>query len=126
MDFTDIKNNTPRLVIEYKDNGEPGKETFGWGMIGLIPQVPLIGYLVRVQSDLSFRAPKECLQSALVVTWDGTEFDVFVAPSIPINPLVGMIELIKMTLAEAITSNIKSNKGGVGLFGANGMPLHRR
>lgn len=121
MNYTDIQQNTPRLVVEFR----PEQDRFGWGIVGQMPILTVVGFLARVQSDLFFRTPPECPEMALVVVWDAETktFDYFVHPAIPVDPLVGMLDAIKMSLIE---SQFAKPQNGIGLFGADGKPLLRR
>jgi len=114
-------------VVEFYRT-ENGLERFGWGIVGEVPLLTLIGFLTRVQSDLFFKSPDKCDQSALVVAWDAENkvFDYCVNQHIPVDPLVGMLELVKMTLVKSQLENNKQQHSGVGLFGADGRPLFNR
>lgn len=92
-----VTQDTPRLVVMFKV--ENGAEVFGWGMAGSqqIPRLTAIGAITRVQSEVYFKAPKECPAPALVIIYDPVtkKTDWFIHPSIPVDPLVGMLEAIK-------------------------------
>ena len=116
-----VQQDTPRLVVEYDDN------RLKWGIVGNIPFLPLVGYLARVQSDLFFRTPKTCVPSALIVVYDGKDFDYFLHPTIPINSLVGMLEAIKSALLQAIqAANEMQRNSGINLYGTDGQLLRRK
>lgn len=114
-----------RLVVTYeiKDTGE----VFNWGMAGEIPAMSLLGYITRVQGELAFRNPKDCEHSALIITWDRDkkELDYCVHPSIPIDSLVGMLELIKAVI---LTAHMGGHTGsrGTPLLGPDGKPMRGR
>ena len=97
-----VKQETPRLVIIFQREGD--KENFQWGMVGNIPVLSLIGHMVRVQAELPLLEPGDarhhCPESALVIAWDDEHrtFDWFINPNIPMDPLVGMMDMIRMTL----------------------------
>lgn len=111
---------TPRLVIEYNNNN------LTWGIVGTVPFLPLVGYLARIQSDLFFKTPKTCDPIALVVVFDGKDFDYFLNPSIPVNPLVGILEMIKLALLQSIhAANEMQRNHGINLYGTDGQPLKR-
>lgn len=104
-DFSDIKQDTPRLVVEFHRDGD--REVFKWGIVGAMPAVTLIGCVARVQMDLltvpgtlAQSCCNLCPESALVIVWDEElkEFDWFVHPDIPVNSLAGMLELVKTAL----------------------------
>lgn len=124
--MNDIHQNTPRLVVEFI-RPQPNQEQFRWGVVGSLPLLTLIGYIVRVQAELAFRKPEECDKMALVIAWDAelNLFDYVVDPRIPVDSLVGMLETIKLQLIGSQAA--QSMQGdGVGIFGADGRPLHYR
>ena len=93
-----VQADTPRLVVMFRRDGD--KEQFQWGMVGSMPILTLVGYIVRVQAELAFRSPDVCNQEALVIAWDSElrKFSWFVHPNIPIDSLVGMLDTIKSTI----------------------------
>lgn len=100
--FTDIVQDTPRLVIMFKRDGD--RELFQWGTVGDIPILTLIGYISRVQAELPLLEPgderRDCPESALVIVWDreNNRLNWFVHPDVPADSTVGMLELIKATI----------------------------
>lgn len=94
-----VRQDTPRMVVLFKDDG-PGQEKFSWGIVGNMPAVTLIGAIHRVQCELFTVPGEECPDPALVVTWDEptNTMDWYVHSSIPVEPLVGMLEIIKLIL----------------------------
>ncbi len=95
--------NPPRLVILFQRGGD-GAEHFQWGTEKVMPALSLIGAIIRVQAELPLLEPgderHDCNPSALVLAWDATTRTVqwFVNKDIPIEPLVGMLEVIKASL----------------------------
>ena len=122
--FTDIQQNTPRLVVEFT-RPEPDKEQFKWGIVGSIPVLTLIGYIVRVQAELGFMKPKDCDQMALVIVWnvENHKFDYFVNEMIPVDSLVGMLEIIKLHLIGTQMGQQQDQR--TKLFGPDGSILRR-
>ena len=132
--FTDIvQQDTPRLVVMFRQDGD--KEMFQWGVVGNIPLVSLVGYVVRVQAELAFRAAEECPELALVIAWnnklrvsdDGTYvrrgFDWFVHPDVPVDSLVGMLETIKTVLVDThMARHIAAQQL---ILGPDGQPMRR-
>lgn len=109
MKFSDIKQDTPRLVVMFKRDGEPSgcsppREMFQWGIVGQIPILYLVGEIIRVQEDVRHPRGTECPESAFVMVWDEAtrEFSWFIHPDIPILPLVGMLETIKLALTNSL------------------------
>lgn len=127
MNLADIQQNTPRLVVEFT-RPEPDKERFRWGIVGSMPVLTLVGYIVRVQAELAFRKPEECGAMALIVVWDAEalQFSYFVNPAIPVDSLVGMLETIKISLIGSASGSAQPDNQKVGIFGADGQPLHQR
>lgn len=118
-----VKQDTPRLVVMFKY--ENGTELFQWGVVGQIPSLTTIGAIVRVQSEIYFKAAKECPAPALVITYDPTTkaVDWFIHPSIPIDPMVGMLEKIKSIVLDAQRPKGPSILGPDGLAVRNGVSL---
>lgn len=94
-----ITTNPPRLVVLFQE-GVDGREQFQWGVVGNIPILTLIGAISRIQGELAFRAAEPCDKTAFVLAWDAEDKTTswFVHPSIPTDPLVGMLETIKEAL----------------------------
>jgi len=114
---------TQRLVVKFQRTGD--NESFEWGVTGSIPALTLVGYIIRIQAELAFRKPDECEELALMIVWDEQrrECSWSVHPSIPVDPLVGMLEVIKtMVLGAHMTNQVS---GGVGLLGPDGRPIRR-
>ncbi len=125
--------NPPRLVVLYQREG--GADRFQWGLVGSAPILTLVGYLVRVQAEILadrlFGSDEECDESALVVSWDAAngEFSWFVHPDIPVEPLAGMLELVKAYLVERqVREGMLSQAAAMqtGLVGADGRPILKR
>lgn len=126
MNKADIKQDTPRLVVEYQIN-DSGEDRFRWGVVGSVPLLTLIGFMSRVQWELMSRQSSserfDFSERALVITFMGGKFDYLVHSDIPTDPLVGMLEQIKLTLA---ASQVQPPPDKIDLFGADGRPMYRR
>ena len=124
--FTDtVQQDTPRLVVEYRREGE--KDMFTWGVVGAIPLVILIGRIARVQSMvISDSWIAECEPSALVIAWDdrAKDFEMFCHPGIPEDGLVGMLEVVKTTLLG--THMARQVAAQQMILGPDGCPITRR
>lgn len=118
-----VQDNTPRLVVMFRRDAD--NELFQWGVVGAMPLVTLIGYITRVQSELAFRSPEECDESAMVIAWDKDErsFSWFVHPDVPVDSLVGMLETIKATLVG--THLAKQVAAQQMILGPDGRPARR-
>lgn len=95
-----VKQDTPRLIIEYQ-RSEAGEDRFQWGIVGSIPVLAIIGYIVQVQHDIAseWAEPRnECPKQALVVALVGGEFMWWVGKEIPRDALVGMLEVVKAAI----------------------------
>ena len=126
--FENIEQDTPRLVVMFKREGD--KEMFQWGMVGALPILTTIGCIVRVQAELSVKESYEhkghnTPESALVIAWDGeeNEFEWFVHPDIPVDSLVGMLETIKVTLTGSYMARQAAAQQL--LLGPDGRPMRR-
>ena len=128
MNKADIKQDTPRLVVEHQIN-DAGEDRFTWGVVGRMQIFSLIGFIVRVQSELirheaDATSPNfDYSGKALVIAHVSGEFGYFVHPDIPTDPLVGMLESIKLTFA---ASQVQPAPNKIDLFGADGRPMYRR
>lgn len=128
--FTDtVKQETPRLVITYHRD-ETGMERFQWGVVGKIPLMSLIGALCRVQAVLPDVAgisdDHHCPEPALVITWDDDFrlYDWFVHPSVPVAALVGMMEVVKITVVMSQQGRQAGNQQ-FSILGPDGNPMRR-
>jgi hypothetical protein len=130
MKFTDIKQDTPRVVVMFRRDG--ANEMFQWGKLDPMPVITLIGYITRVQSELPLLEPGDerhaCLESALVIVWDNKElkFEFFVHKDIPIDSMVGMLETIKAALVKSQTVQRGALDNQVSILGPDGQPVRRR
>ena len=88
-----------------------------------------VGVIARVQAELPLIEPEDarykCPESALVIAWDEGErkFHWFVHPSIPVDSLVGMMEMIKATLVD--THIARSAAAQQVILGPDGQPARR-
>lgn len=127
MDMSEIKRDTPRLVVTYrKEHGN--QDRFEWGIAGEVPILTLVGYVGRVQSDLINQLDeerKDCPESALVVAVDEAgEFDWYVHRDIPVDPLVGMLEVIKAVLIGSTMSGQRRGPSSP-VLGPDGNPMRK-
>lgn len=102
-----VHQDTPRLVITYQvvDN----QERLGWGVVGIIPALSLIGGIIRVQTELFLKghtvAP--CPDSALCMTFDPMtkRVDWYMHPAIPREVIAGMLEQVKLIVIGSHAQN---------------------
>ena len=124
MTFTEaMRSNPPRLVVLFRraDNGE---EQFQWGLVKSMPIHTLVGSIVRVQSDLMFKAIEPCDKSAFVLTWDEETHKVgtFVHPDIPVISLLGMLETVKALVIAGREAQRMTSQGNI-VLGPDGTPM---
>lgn len=119
--FTDtVKQDTPRLVVMYKC-GDDGSPMFQWGIVGTMPLVTLIGSIVEAQH---IEWAEKCPEPAAVFAWDASkkEFTFFYHEDIPWTALVGMLEVIKITLISTHTARSMANQQVI--LGPDGSPIN--
>lgn len=122
--FSDIKQDTPRIVVMFKE--EDGRERFQWGMIGNMPVLTLIGYIARVQVELPLLEPGDllykCPEQALVIAWDADKkkFNWFVHEDAPVDSMVGMLETIKFSITSAQAAEHEASRQFI--LGPDGRP----
>lgn len=125
--FTDsVKQNTPRLVVQYHPNPDGKGEGFEWGISSGIPMPALLGHITRAQLEMTNGSAEDhdCPQPAFVVAWNGEKFDWWVYRSIPVDSIVGMLEIIKATLiAGRVGQQAVSNR--VQLLMPDGTPFEK-
>lgn len=118
--FEDVVNeDTPRIVIEFACMN--GAETFRWGMVGDIPNITALGAVAKVQAELYFKAPKQCPAPALVIAYNpaSKKVDWFIHPSIPIDLMAGMLEIVKSVILRAG----QPKPQGPSILGPDGTPF---
>lgn len=139
MKFTDLKQDTPRLVVMYSRSPDGG-DLYQWGMVppsGGIPMLTLVGTIIRVQAELPMLEPSDMrfdsTQAALVIAWVNVaksgepvkmKCDWFVCPSIPVDSLVGMLETIKAAIIGSRQARQAASQQ-VCLVGPDGQPMRR-
>ena len=128
MRFDELTQDTPRLVITYRKFAE-GKEAFQWGAVGSIPALTMVGEIMYTQDKLRTEARyhiPDCPELALVVAWDEEFkcFERFLNKSIPTNGLLGMLEVVKLTI---VLGQLQQPRHGHGqaILGPDGMPFGR-
>jgi hypothetical protein len=100
---------TPRFVITHRRDA---CDQFKWGVVGDMPVLALIGFIVRVQSDMMFRSSDRCEEQALVISYDteAAEFSWCVHPDIPVDLLMGILEVAKTTLVNVQLSQMEAGR----------------
>lgn len=121
-----MSKNPPHVFIKY----DAEKCTFAYGVVGKLPIAELIGYIVRVQAELAFRNPDKCDDSMCVVVFDPNTRKMcwFVDSCIPVDALVGTLELIKCTLVDSqMASMVQAAQQcqQTGLVDLSGKPILR-
>lgn len=126
-DFAEVMAaNPPRLVVQYGKDVD-GQETFNWGVVGKgVPIVSLIGFVARVQHNLILGVlEQECPQPALVIAYVDGNFVCYTNPEIPLDSLLGTLELVKAVLVEAHITQSTQQQARNGIVGPDGQPYKR-
>jgi hypothetical protein len=124
-----VKQETSRLVVMFQ-RPEPKQERFQWGMVGKLPILSLIGCITRAQVEMPLIEPQDvryhCPEKAFVVAWDEADgvYRWFVHPDIPVDSLIGMLEIIKMALIGTQQARQVQNQQ-VPILGPDGQPIRR-
>lgn len=108
--FDDVMATNPaRLVLQFSLDAA-GAEKFDWGVVGQLPVLSAVGCIVQVQAVLStsrlddytldLPPSRYCQHPALVIAWDASnrQFQWWTHPSIPVDPLLGTLEMVKASL----------------------------
>lgn len=104
--FAEVMADNPvRLVVEYQRQAD-GSDGFQWGIVGNVPIISLIGAISKVCHDLcvgEWSPDMDGTPPALVMVYDqrSREFTYFKHPDIPVDPLVGMLDVIKAMLVDS-------------------------
>jgi hypothetical protein len=98
---------TPRFEVRYVRD-ENGDDQFDWGVCGRIGFLELFSAIARTQLILLHEGNvPRCERSALVLEWTGSGYELSMHPDIPIEPLVGMLEIIKVGYANNSKAAVK-------------------
>lgn len=119
-----VNQHTPRLVVTFKS--VRGNETFQWGIVGNIPMLTIIGAIARVQQELfTVLSSNMCPEPALVITWDEKErtTDWYIHSNVPLEPLAGMLELIKAGLVASHMARGAAMASKGAILGPDGRPM---
>lgn len=118
----------PHVVIKYTRGETRELDTYGYGVNGQMPLNQLVGFITRVQAELAFRNPDLCDDGLCIIAWDGNKMQWFVDSKIPVDALVGTLELVKCILVDSQMSAIMEaaqTRVQTGLVAANGSPILR-
>ena len=119
----------PHLIVKFRSvNGE---EQFEWGVTAGIPMMGLLGAVIRTQVFLNLEYQstydnRPYIPGALILEWNDKEreFGFVCDPDIPIDPLIGMLEVIKSVILANITKSAEANKNMQRLIiGIDGRPF---
>jgi hypothetical protein len=119
----------PHLAVIFK-RGPDGGESFGWGATGNIPMLSLIGAITQAQHELPENRQYDdwqCSEPLFVIIWNQAErsLDWFVHPDIPLDPLIGMLETIKLTLVQSWAAQQQMARQPL-VLGPDGSPVNFR
>lgn len=113
--------NPPHVFIKYTRGETREQDTYTYSLKGQMPTAQLVGMLIRVQAELAFRNPEPCEDGLWILTFNPNtgKMDWFVDTKIPVDALVGTIEIIKCTLVDAqVASMVEAaqKRAGTGLI----------
>jgi hypothetical protein len=118
-----VQNNMSRLVIGYTRVGS--EDRFNWGVAGSCSVMSFIGALSCIhQRIVSSQSICSCEEQVLAIVVDNGKFLNFLGDNIPLEPLLGMLEVVKSCLVDACMANMQSGRE-TGLVGVNGKPILR-
>ena len=119
-DFAEkVTKDTPRIVVNYRLNN--GNDEFSWGVTNGVPVAAGIGALGRVQVELAtyyhssyYATIKNCPDHCLVLVWDVAtkECEFYLHPDLPVDGLIGTLEIIKVTMVTMQMSKVDREAGG--------------
>lgn len=122
MNFEDtMATNPPRLVIKWRTT--PQGEQFEWGIIGNMPAISLLGAARKAQHALcGGEWIPECPEQALVVAYDAgaNAFQHYCGPEAPADALVGMLDVVALSLA---SGRVAQREAGPMILGPDGRPV---
>lgn len=114
----------PHVFVTYQAGPTREDDKFSYGVVGKIPISQLVGYIIRVQAELAFRNPEPCDDVACVITFNPqtNTMDWFVHKSIPVDALVGTLEIIKCSLLDFQIAAL-TGAAQTGLVNSSGKPI---
>lgn len=120
----------PHVIVKYIRGETREQDQYSYGVHGSIPLAQLVGYIIRVQAELVFRNPDPCDEGLCVIAFDPhtNKMQWFVDSKIPVDPLVGTLELVKCILIDSQMASIMEatqKRVQTGLVAANGTPILR-
>jgi len=120
----ELQNSSGHLVIAY----EHTKDSYTWKIVGKMPVAHLIGYIIRVQAELAFRNPDPCDPGVCAILFNTRTNKMcwFVDSKIPVDSLVGTLELVKAALVDHQLTQIAQaaqRSAQTSLIGADGKPI---
>lgn len=120
---------TACVTVKYAKGPTREQDQYQWAINGRMPISKLVGFIVRVENELQFRDPEPCDEVALVITQspDG-ELEWFTDKTIPVDELVGSLEMLKATLINSQLAALMATKKEqpTGLIDPTGRPITRR
>jgi hypothetical protein len=133
-DFDQVMQNNPARVVITFQRDPTGNEQFQWGIVGKAPVLSIIGGIIKAQVQLQtsqlddgamdLSASRYCEPMAFVLVWDEglRRTNWYVNKDIPCDPLVGMLETVKITL---VGSRIAQHAAAqqVRILGPTGEPI---
>jgi hypothetical protein len=127
-----MKSNPPALCVVYTRGETRDKDQYQWGVRGGMPSLQLVGFITRVQAELAFRNPDTCDddKEMLVIAYNPKteKMSWFVSPKIPVDALVGNLELVKQQFVMGQLNSIMEaakQSAQTGLLDPTGRPIVR-
>lgn len=121
----------PHVFVKYERGETHAQDRYRYGVVGSMPIAQLIGYIIRVQAELAFRNPEPCDEDACVIAYnpETNKFQWFVNSRVPVDALVGSLELIKCQLVDsqmAALALAMQQRQQTGLIAPDGRPIIKK
>lgn len=122
--------NPPHVAVKYVRGETREQDQYSYGVVGSMPLSQLIGFIVRVQAELAFRNPEPCVDNLCIIAFDPAtnKMQWFVDSKIPVDALVGTLEMIKCVLVDSQMSSMMEaaqKRVQTGLVSSDGKPILR-
>lgn len=117
-----------KLIIRYVKGPTIDQDQYPWSVQGAMPITQLVGYITRVQAELAFRSPESCDEVACIIDYTAGLMTWCVHDSIPVDALVGALELVKAMLVGNQLAGMMQRAqqaAQTGLLDPSGKPIMR-
>ena len=121
----------PRVTIGYRQGEGGARDQYTFNVGNGLPAPRLIGFITRVQAELVFKAVLPCEPATFAIVYDPRTGEMywFCDPVIPVDDLVGWLEILKQTFVNHEMCRLmaeQTKKQQSGLFGPDGQIIRRR